>query len=81
MSLPKHLEEAVSRLDSANWRIDQARKKPLSPESLQEWLTALTEFSSALAEIQQLNNESIHEKLHELAGRVGLKQFRTGSAG
>jgi hypothetical protein len=81
MSLPKHLEEAVSRLDGASWRIDQARKKALSLESLQEWLTALTDYSSVLSEIQQLNNESIHEKLHELAGRVGLKKFRTGSAG
>jgi hypothetical protein len=77
MSLPKHLEEAVSRLDAASWRIDQARKKSLSMESLQEWLIALTDFSSALSETEQLNNESIHEKLHELAGRVGLKKFRS----
>lgn len=78
MALPKQLEEATARLEEATWRIDQARNKPLSQESLQEWLNALTDFSLAQSEIHQLNNESIHEKLHELAGQVHLKFRSTG---
>jgi hypothetical protein len=80
MTLPKHLEEAAARLEEASWRIDQARKKPFSLESQQEWLNALTDYSFALSEIQQLTNESVHEKLHELAGRVRLKQFRSSGS-
>ena len=76
MALPKQLEAAAARLEEATWRIDQARNKPLSLESLQEWLNALTDFSLAQSEIHQLNNESIHEKLHALAGEVHLK-FRS----
>jgi hypothetical protein len=79
MTLPKQLEEAAARLEEATWRIDQARNKPLSLESLHEWLNALTDFSFAQSEIHQLNNESIHEKLHELAGQVHLKFRSTGT--
>jgi hypothetical protein len=43
------------------------------------WLEALTAYCEALADIQTYNNESIHEKLHELAGRVGLKKFRSST--
>ncbi|TAK09921.1 MAG: hypothetical protein EPO39_01145 [Candidatus Manganitrophaceae bacterium] len=79
MALPKQLEAAAARLEEATWRIDQARNKPLSLESLHEWLNALTDFSLAQSEIHQLNNESIHEKLHELAGQVHLKFRSTGT--
>jgi hypothetical protein len=75
MSLPKHLEDAVARLKEASFRIDRARAKPLTLENQKEWLVALTDFSSALSDIQEYNNESIHEKLHEIAGRIGLKPF------
>lgn len=75
MPVPKHLDDAVTRLKTASYRIDQAREKPLTPESQAQWLEALTDFTLALSEIQQYNNESVHEKLHELAARVGLKQF------
>lgn len=75
MSLPKHLEEAVGRLKEASARIEQARAKPGTLESQQEWLVALTDFSRALSDIHEFNNESIHEKLHEIAGRLGLKRF------
>jgi hypothetical protein len=75
MSLPKHLTEAVGRLKGASVRIEQARGKPVTLENQQEWLTALTDFSMALSDIHEFNNESIHEKLHEIAGRLGLKRF------
>lgn len=75
MSLPKHLEEAVARLKEASWRIDQARAKPTTIGHLHEWLAALTDYSLALSEIHELSTESIHEKLHEIAGRVGMKRL------
>jgi hypothetical protein len=56
-------------------RIEQARAKPASVELQQEWLTALTDYATALSDIQEFNNESVHEKLHVLAGRTGLRQF------
>jgi hypothetical protein len=77
MTLGNHLEQATTRLNEASWRIDQAREKPSTMEILREWLAALTDYTLALSEIPQLNNESIHEKHHEIAGRVGLKQFRS----
>ncbi len=59
LTISKHLEEAVSRLNEASWRTDQAREKPVSVESLREWLIALTDYTNAVADIQQANNESI----------------------
>lgn len=73
MALPKQLEEAATRLKEAAYRIDEARAKPLAIESLREWLDALTTYATALADIHQANNESIHEKLHEISWRTGLK--------
>jgi hypothetical protein len=78
MTLSKHLEEAAARLKDATWRIDQAREAPLSLESLRDWLLALTDYSMALSDIQRFNNESIHEKLHELAGRRSFKSSSMG---
>jgi len=75
MALPKHLEEAVARLKEASFRIEQVRTKPSTLESHKEWLVALTDFSFALSDIHEYNNESVHEKLHEIAGRLGLKRF------
>lgn len=77
MSLPKHLEEAVARLKEASLRIEQARDKPATLDNQKEWLAALTDFSMALSDIQEYNNESIHEKLHEIAARTGLRKFPT----
>ncbi len=70
MPIPAHLEEAAARLSEASWRIDQAKAKPLNPETQREWLSALTDFSVALSDIQRFNNESIHEKLQALGGRL-----------
>ena len=75
MTLPKHLEEAVAKLEVASSRIEDARAKPVNLETLHEWLAALTDYSMTVAEVHQLHNESIHEKLHELASRIGLRKF------
>ena len=76
MTIPKRLEDAASRLEDASWRIDLARKKTVSMESQREWLSALTDYAQALSVIEQANNESIHEKLHQLAGHVHQEEFR-----
>lgn len=73
MAVPKHLEEAVSRLEKAAARVELVREKPASLENHRQWLEALTEFVFALSEIHEYTNESIHEKLHELTARVGLR--------
>ncbi len=78
MTLHKLLESAADRLNDAALRIEQAREAPASPEQLTKWMEALTQYVMALSEIHTLNNESIHEKLHELAGRAGLRQFPGG---
>jgi polysaccharide deacetylase 2 family uncharacterized protein YibQ len=78
MAVPKHLDEAVARLKKASARIDTARAKPLTLKNLQQWLAALSDFAAALSDIQSFNNESVHEKLHELAARVGLREFPPG---
>lgn len=75
MSLSKHLEAAVEKLKNAESRIGAARNKASSPEDLRLWVVALSDFCLALSDIQTFNNESVHEKLHELAERIGLKKF------
>ena len=79
MAVPKHLEEAVGRLKDASSQIDALREKPITLESVKEWLVALTDYSKALSDIQEYNNESIHEKLHELAARAGIRRFPPGT--
>lgn len=78
MSVPKHLEAAAGKLKAASARIAQVRTGPATCDNQQVWLEALTDYCEALAEIQSYNNESVHEKLHELAGRIGLKKFASG---
>jgi hypothetical protein len=73
MSLAKHLEEAAKRLEEASFRIDAARANLLTVSNLQAWVAALTDYCQALSDIQRLNNESVHEKLHALAGRLGAE--------
>jgi uncharacterized protein YukE len=75
MTLGKQLEQAAARMKEAGRRIEGARAKPASVEAQQEWLGALTDYVTALSDIQEFNNESLHEKVHALAGRVGLKKF------
>ena len=82
MAVPKHLDEAVVRLKKAAVRVEAARAKPVTVKNLQQWLVALSDFAVALSDIQSFNNESVHEKLHELAARAGLREFpSTGAKG
>jgi hypothetical protein len=79
MTVSRHAEEAVARLQEAEARIARMREDPLTLESQRAWLEALTVYCYALADIHTFNNESIHEKLHELAGVTGLKKFRSSA--
>jgi hypothetical protein len=73
MSLPRHLEEAADRLEQARFRIEGARAALPTLASLQAWLGTLTDYCEALSDIQRLTNESIHEKLLAIAGRLGVE--------
>jgi hypothetical protein len=64
-------------MKEAEFRIDEARRGPVTCDNQKVWLEALTDYCLALAEVQAYCNESVHEKLHELAGRIGLKHFRS----
>ena len=75
MSVPKHLAEAAAKLNETLFRIDEARQGPVTCENQKVRLEALTDNCPALSEVQSYNNESVHEKLHELAGRTGVKPF------
>jgi hypothetical protein len=79
MTVPKHLEEVAAKMKEATFRIDEARQSPVTCENQKVWLEALTDYCLALSEVQAYCNESVHEKLHELAGRVGLRKFPAGS--
>jgi hypothetical protein len=80
MSVSRHVDESVAQLRMASARINAARQRALSLKSLREWLEALTDFTSALSDIQSFNNQSVHEKLHDLATRGRVKTFPTERA-
>lgn len=80
MPVPKHLDEAASRLEGAAIRIERARSAPTSLDSLREWLEAITEYADALSDLHRFTNESVHEKLHELAARLNVGDVLGGSA-
>ena len=73
MTVPKHLEEAVGRLKAASRQIERIRTRPHKPANIAEWLAALTDFAIAQSDVQAFNNESVHEKLHQLADAMRLK--------
>ena len=79
MTVPNHLEEAAARMKEAAFRIEEARQRPATCENQKVWLEALTDYCVALSEVQAYCNESVHEKLHELAGRTGLRKFPAGT--
>lgn len=78
MSLPKHLDEAVDRMRDALARVESARAEPSSLESLRDWVAALSDYCVALSDVQTFNNESVHEKLHELAERTRVRTVAPG---
>jgi len=73
MALPKHLDEAAARMKDAGTRIEHARAQPISLEMLRDWIDAVSDLCFALSDIQTFNNESVHEKLHELAERTHVE--------
>ena len=79
MTVSRHLEQAAARLQEAEAQIARVREDPATLENQRAWLEALTIYAKALADIHTYNNESIHEKLHELAGATGLKKFRSST--
>ncbi len=79
MTVPKHLDDTAAKLKDATFRIEGARQGPLTCENQKVWLEALTDYCLALSEVQAYCNESVHEKLHELAGRIGLRKFPAGN--
>ena len=78
MTVSKHLDNAAARMKEASFRIEAARQGPVTCENQNVWLEALTDYCVALSEVQAYCNESVHEKLHELAGRTGLRKFPAG---
>jgi hypothetical protein len=70
MAIPEHLEEAANRLKEASFRIDEARAKAVSLESLREWLEGLTAYVLALTDVHQATNESVHEKLRKITWKI-----------
>lgn len=79
MTVSRLVEEAAGRLKAASIQIAQAREGPATCENQAVWLEGLTAYCQALADIQAYNNESIHEKLHELAGKTGMRKFPSSS--
>lgn len=75
MTVSRHVEEAAGKLQEAARQIALAREGPNSCENQRVWLEGLTAYCEALADIHTYNNESVHEKLHALAGRMGLRKF------
>jgi hypothetical protein len=79
MTVSRHVEEAAGKLKEASFRIDEARQGPVTCENQKLWLEALTTYCEALADMQTYNNESVHEKLHALAGQMGMRKFPSSS--
>lgn len=75
MTVSRHVEEAAGKLQEAARQIALAQEGPNSCENQRVWLEGLTAYCEALADLHTYNNESVHEKLHELAGRMGLRKF------
>jgi hypothetical protein len=74
MALPKHLDDAADRLHESFARIEAARARPVTTESLHEWLSALTDYAQALMDLHEFTNESVHEKLRMLAGLLNMRE-------
>lgn len=75
MTPEKNFSEAVHRLREARLRIEEAQERPASLESLQQWLSALTDYVMVLTDLQEYGDEALYEQLSEAAGRLGLTEF------
>ncbi len=75
MSLNEHVEEALTRLDSAERKIRACQEEEASLENMHTWLSALTDYVIALADTHELDREQIDGHLHEVAQRVGLERL------
>ncbi|UVT18379.1 MAG: hypothetical protein H8K03_11015 [Nitrospira sp.] len=73
------MEEAAGKLGVAARQIALAHEGPDTCENQNACLEAVTAYCEALADIHTFNNKSIHEKLHELAGRIGLRKLPSSS--
>lgn len=73
MAVPRQLDEAVARMERAALDLEAARSRPASPEGMRLWLEALTEYTLALGDVHRFTNESVHEKLHAVASRLGVR--------
>ncbi len=78
MPVPKLLDEAATRLEVAQARIEAARAAPRTTENLGDWLDALTEYAEALSDVHRFTNESVHEKLHELSRELKVEGYPWG---
>jgi hypothetical protein len=70
MAVTKLMEEAADRKEQAERRLTEMREATFTPGNLKAWLTALTDYALALGEVQEYSQQSIHEKLQELAQLV-----------
>jgi hypothetical protein len=72
--LTELVQQALDRLESAERRIQRAREEPATPDNLREWLDAVSDFARALSEIHELDRESLHRRLDEVSGSLGLER-------
>lgn len=77
MAVLRHADEAARRYEEAAFRVEEARRQPASPESLREWLSALSDLVLALAALERANQESVIEKLDLIGRFVGIDRFAT----
>jgi len=78
MTLRRHSDDAAERIGRAAAKIDELREREVSQEMIVEWISALSDYVTALSEMQSYNNESIHEKLQDLYGRAKVAPATSG---
>ncbi|WP_164001779.1 hypothetical protein [Pyxidicoccus caerfyrddinensis] len=78
MPLPQHVDDATTRFEDAQRRIEEARAKPPRVENLHAWMNALSDYALVLSALHEYTNESIHEKLHVLFAHAKLQKPAPG---
>jgi hypothetical protein len=66
MAATEHMKASADKMEQAAARLLAAREGAFTPSGLQKWLSALTDYALALGEVQELSQQSIHEKLQQL---------------